>query len=222
MQQLYSFFYNTLRVMQNSFGYLTTSYTEIENDEKYIKSLISEPNFDMSEVRKNTESVLLHKNQDYTNITSYIAGNCWLNSKLTTGIELNNYDKKIYESINNTVKNVIPLSYAINLIHGFELFTNYNEKSWRVGKTISIPGFLSKTPSFEVASRFASMYDKYLQKYMIVIYPEGSQHISLDIRPNDEEFEYLTFSNEKLKLVRIAKLYKFPHMSIFYVFKSKK
>lgn len=215
------FFKNIITICSNAIYSLTTSHTTMENDKQYVESLVKHANFNMSEVRHNTEIALKSHKTDYAGITSYMAGNSWLNSKLSTGQTLCGIDLNIYDSINRTVGRVKPLSYPITLFHGFELFTQYNESTWNIGKTIVFPWFLSKTPSYDVANKFASAYDKYQPKFMVVSYPAGSKHIGLDIRPHDEEFEYLSKSDEKLKLVRICRIPRFPYMYVFYIFKSR-
>lgn len=214
---------NLCTIIENGLYYLTTSQTTIKRDREYIQSLIVGANFNMSEVRDKTEFALQNKPKKYSDIVSYVSGNAWLNSKISKGDKLSDIDNEIYKSINDTVKETQPLSYPITLFHGFERFTMYNEHIWKLRHTIYFPWFLSKTPSFDVALRFASTYDnnKFRQKFMVVNYPVGSKHIGLDIRAHDDEFEYLSKSGENLKLVRICKVSNFPYMMIFYVFKSK-
>jgi len=154
-----SFLYNIFIILGNAFYSLTTSQTTIKNDKEYIDKLISNANFNMTEVRKNTELALMGNTNDYSHITSYFAGNAWFNYKLSYGWtfdDLCDIDIKIYNAINNTVLKVKPLSYPITLFHGFEPFAEYNEHRWQIGQTIIFPWFLSKTTSYDVALKFAS------------------------------------------------------------------
>jgi hypothetical protein len=207
------FKFSYINSFYNLFSYVFNR-TKFNNDEKYINTLLSNQNLDMTEITKNSETITT---KNYSNIVSYIAGNCWLNAKLSNNISLSPKDKEIHDSINDAVNNTKPLSYPITLFHGFEKYTYYNEKTWKINDTINIKGFLSKTPSFDIASKFANQYDFTNPKFLVVNYPIGSKHIHLDIRKYDEEYEYLTNSNEKLKLVRICYYLKFPQLMTFYI-----
>ncbi|AYV75556.1 MAG: putative orfan [Terrestrivirus sp.] len=209
-------------VFTNSFEYYTHSNSQTGLN--FVTEIInkSNDNFDMNEIRGNTDELFSEntdKNkQDYTNIVSYMSGYCYMNSKLSHGLEINDKEKSIIQSINRTVDRVKPLSYPVTLFHGFEILSKYNDKNWRVGNSIGLPGFLSKTPSLNVSTKFAYAYNKYRLTYLVVNYPINSQHINLDIKSNaNEEFEYLTRSNEQLKLKDIVKIYKFPSLFVFYV-----
>ena len=148
----------------------------------------------------------------------YICGNCWCNMKLTNNCKLSEIDLKIYDIINEIVNNVKELTYPITLFHGFEKFTNYDENNWHIGDAILFKGFLSKTPSFDVANNFARMYNFFNRKILVVKYPIGSKHIGMNIRhPDDQEYEYLTKSNEKLKLIDIYRKIKFFSIVTFYI-----
>lgn len=187
-----------------------------------VDKLINCENLSVAEVRNKTnklfENNLNDYANDYSNIVSYIAGKCHLNCKLSTNESLDESEQKILNSINKSVDRVEPLSYSVNLFHGFEKRTNYNENKWTNGKTFSVPGFLSKTPSFKVATKFTPSYNHVQFKYLIVKYPIGSKHISLDIHSKgNEEYVYITHSNEKLLLVDVVKKFKFPYMYIFYI-----
>ncbi len=54
-------------------------------------------------------------------------------------------------------------------------------------------------------------------KFLVVKYPKNTKHISLNIRYFDQEFEFLTYSNEKLKLVDIKEVLNYPQNYILYI-----
>lgn len=230
--QIFNMVYNLLRsILTNYYEYYHHTNTPKSLD--LVRSLItaSDDKIDMTEIRQNTDNLFNQKNmtdyekRDYTNISKYMSGSCWMNSKLSAGIDvpLSEDEKQIMESINRTVNKVTPLSYPVVLLHGFEIGTIYNDDQWRSKHIIKIPGFVSKTPSFKVATRFANGYvnysnNKYRSSYIVVSYPEGSQHINLDIRnKKNEEYKYLTRSNESLIITDIVKIFAFPHLYVFYL-----
>lgn len=215
------------------YSYIICSLYTFLNNAKYIQNLKNNPNLNMTELWTKTESLFNVANSPnqklYSGILSYMGGNAWLNMKLSFGEILHGRDKEIFDSINVAVQNVEPLSYPITLFHGFETFTNYNENKWNKNDIISVPEFLSKTPSFDVANRFARGQSyKFNRKFLVVEYPIGSKHIGLDIRnPKDlgghtefnEEYEYLSHSNEQLKLINIIREIEFFHINTFYICK---
>ena len=211
-------------LMHQIWTYLKYHFYDYHRNTKYINNLVKTPNLDMTEVWGKTKEVVDNDSGLYKSVSQYMAGNCWLNAKLSQFYEfdeLSDIDKMIYNGINETVKKVTPLSYPITLFHGFEEFTNYKENRWVIGRNINIPGFLSKTPSFHVAGLFAHGVSYFNRKYLIVEYPIGSKHIGLEIRPkHTEEYEYLTRSNENLLLVKKIRRLGFFYMSTYYVCKS--
>jgi hypothetical protein len=139
-------------------------------------------------------------NQDiYRACLRYNAGDCWFNGPLSR-----NEDKKLTQQDNLDINNIIrgltvvkalPFN-NLNLFHGFEFHLKYNDSDWKIGSTYQFSYFLSKTPSWKVASFFASHPNsKLYQKYLVCKYPEpGSKHICLDVRmPYNDEYEYLSF-----------------------------
>lgn len=186
----------------------------------FIDNLLRNEKLDMTELRFKTHKIFENDNhiEDYKNVFSYMKGCCQLNYKLSLNESLFENEQNILNSINNSVDRVEPLSYPVTLFHGFELLTKYNENNWKVGQTISIPGFLSKTPSLDVATKFASKFNSLHVKYLVVKYQVNSKHINLDIHDKEnEEFEYLTHSNEKLMLTDVVKKFNFPFMNVFYI-----
>ena len=183
-----------------------------------VENIIKTPNLNMTEVWENTNKTIGDDNHLYTCLLSYVSGNCWLNSKLSNGLQLEGKDKEIYDGVNKIAKDVDPLSYPVTLFHGFEPHTNYNESTWKINGTIMIPGFLSKTPSFDVANKFSQMTSFFNRKFLVVDYPVGSRHIGINVRhPSDPEYEYLTASGENLKLRQVYRKIIFPSLCTFYI-----
>jgi hypothetical protein len=147
----------------------------------------------------------------------YISGNCWINDKLSMGIELNEKDIQMRNNIHSILDKVEPLSFPITLFHGFERFSYYGENNWKIGDIINIPGFLSKSLSFNIAHRFAQSENFMNCKFLVVKYPKNTKHITLNIRPFDQEFEFLTYSNEKLRLIEKKEVLNYPQNWVFYI-----
>lgn len=204
-------------IITNTFLYLRYGKKQYTN-EKNVKWLIESFNtttYDMTEIR--TKSDKLENTSGYYDVISYMAGNCYVNSKLSNNKPLNTNDQKILNGINYLVSQVEPLSYAVRLFHGFELLTKYNEKLWRVGSNFQILGFVSKTPSFNVAHKFAHAYNPYVPRFLVVSYPIGSQHVNIDMRnKSDEEYEYLTRSGETFVIEDIVTVIVLPKRFVFY------
>lgn len=225
---------NGLVILQNCYQFYFTKTVGLP---MYLEKQIINPNLDLTEIIEKTENAFTGYPHAYMSLTSYVSGNCWLNSKISnsknnglrsinylgitnpSSLNLNEVDLDIAKSLVQTVERVIPLSYPVLLLHGFEQLTNYNEKRFKVNSVITFPWILSKTPSFGIASRFAktaTQTSKYNQKFLLVEYEAGSKQIHMDIRFNDEEYEYLTSPNEQLKIIEIFKEFKFPYMYTFY------
>lgn len=234
------FIYNTINKIKdlstNAYYYINTDDETKINDKKYINDIIANANYDMTEIRNKTDKALEYDNESYCSIVKYMGGYCWLNSKLNKGerpysfgmfnnnkntqdwTKLDDVEKHIYNNINKTINNVESLSYSINLFHGFELYSNYGEKYWIIDKIFSMKSFISKTPSIKVARNFAYNHNNLQPKLLLVHYSKESKHINLDIRPHNEEYEYLTKSDEKLKLIKICRLFVFPFiMETYYI-----
>lgn len=203
---------------------VTSFYKSFFFDQSYLTELIKNPNLNMTEIVQNTGDIVNNDSKLYSAMLQYMGGNCWLNGKLSRGETLEGKDKDIYDGVNKLARSVKPLSYPISLFHGFEYNTDYGEHTWSKGHHILIPGFLSKTPSFDVANKFASsrdLFSYFNRKFLIVQYPKGSKHIGADIRhPTCPEYEYLTFSGERLQLADIHRVFSFPIIMTFYVCKS--
>lgn len=207
-------------LIKNLFRNTISLYNETATNDS-IDKLIKFPNLDMTEVWDNTEEIIGKDNHLYMCLLQYVAGNCWLNSKLSNGMELEGKDKEIYEGVNKVAHSVKPLTYPVTLFHGFEPYTNYKEDTWIIDSVVSVPGFLSKTPSFDVANKFAKAYNFFHRKFLVVEYPKGSKHIGMNVRhPSDPEYEYLAMSGEKLKLMGIHRKIIFPYIHTFYILKS--
>jgi hypothetical protein len=183
-------------------------------DYYYNRNIVNENKF-MKEIIEKTLKITNAYDNLYSNLTKYVSGNCWLNIKLSNNISLDENDQQILDSINTAVQLVEPLSYPITLFHGFEKYTNYSE--YKVRDVINIPGFLSKSLSFNVANNFASVQNYYRPKFIVVNYDKGSKQIHHNIRILNNEFEFLTNSNEKLKVVRICNYYSNLQYLTFYI-----
>lgn len=175
----------------------------------------------MNEIVTKTNKVFEEKTEknldEYSSLMKYISGNCWINDKLSLGFELDDNDIKMRDNIHSILDRVEPLSFPVTLFHGFESFTHYGENNWKIGDIINIPGFLSKSLSFNVAHRFAQTENFMNCKFLVVKYPKNTKHISLNIRYFDQEFEFLTYSNEKLKLVDIKQVLNYPQNYTLYI-----
>jgi len=125
----------------------------------------------------------------------------------------------MYTNIVKSVKLVKPISYPINLFHGFEWFLSYPK--FIKDQVISFNFCLSKTPSYHVAAFFAKGTNRFIQRYMYVRYPAETKHLSPDVRKEfNDEYEYLSV-NEQLKFVGTVyqiSLWPLPSLSIYYVF----
>jgi len=97
-----------------------------------IESILVNQDLDMKELRTKTEKATFNTDF-YSGIMKWIAGNCWLNSKITNGYvdKLTDIDKEILNSINKTIELVEPMSKSIILFHGFETFSNYGEEDFK-------------------------------------------------------------------------------------------
>lgn len=184
----------------------------------YVKNEVNQNKF-MKEIIEKTSKISGTNNDIYSNLTKYVSGNCWFNIKLSNNITLDENDQKILDSINTAVNLVEPLSYPITLFHGFEKYTKYGEYfgEYFVGDIINIPGILSKSLSFNVANVFAIAQNYFRPKFIVVNYNKGSKQVHHDIRIFNNEFEFLTNSNEKLKVVRICNYYRNIQYLTFYV-----
>lgn len=169
----------------------------------------------LKEVEEKTHEMFkLDDNNDISSaLIKYISGNCWLNARLSLNHPLTETDKYIETHINRGVSLVKPLSSSISLFHGFEKYTNYiffDDK-------INVKGFTSKTLSLNVAKRFAYSCDYLRPQFLIVHYANNSQQLKYSIRPYDEEFEFITHSDETFKVIRICKYFEGIRFLTFYV-----
>ena len=175
--------------------------------------------FDMKEIRDNTERIYDYNESLYSSIVKYNAGDCGFNEKKSKNIELNEKETDMYANIVQSVKLVKPISYSINLFHGFEWFLSYPK--FVKDQIINFNFCLSKTPSYHVAAFFAKGSNMFIQRYMYVRYPSETKHLCPDIRKEvNDEYEYLS-ANEKLKFVDTVyqiSLWPWPCLSIYYVF----
>jgi hypothetical protein len=146
-------------------------------------------------------------------IINFTGGNCWFNTKLSHGFKIEQHEQDILDKMNRGVSLVEPLSEPISLFHGFEKYTNYKI----IGNQLNVPGIVSKTLSLNVANRFASGINYFRPQFLIIHYKEGSRHIKQSIRPFDEEFEFLSHSNETFKIIRICKYFVGLKLLTFYV-----
>ncbi len=201
---------------------------EIINNTKYIEDKLPytrkindalelvKSNIFMQEIINKTDKATIGV-PDLYSLNQYVAGHCWLNARLSNNLPINDYDIQIQKSINNIVDKVEPLDYPVTLFHGFENYTYYGNKDYMVGDIINIPGFLSKSLSFNVSYNFAICENYFRPKLLVVKYPKGSKHIHYDARIFNTEFEFLTKSNEKLIVKEIIWFYLFPRKVTFYI-----
>lgn len=189
---------------------------------KDVKADVLKPydtQFDMKEIRDNTERIYDYNEQLYSSLVKYNAGNCGFNEKKSKNIELNEKESEMYANIVQSIKLVKPISYSINLFHGFEWFLTYPK--FIKDQIINFNFCLSKTPSYHVAAFFAKASNVFIQRYMYVRYPAETKHLCPDVRTaSNDEYEYLSV-NEKLKFVDTVyqiSLFPLPSLSIYYVF----
>lgn len=187
-----------------------------------IKESIKKPynyEYDMTETYKKTDKAL--DNDMYTSLLKYNSGFCQYNHKKSNNIELNDNEKKIYNDIEKAYNKVEPLSYSINLFHGFELGMKYPK--FEKNKETNFNFILSKTPSWYVANFFARTCSySLINKYMYILYPKNSKHLSIDVRSEKtEEYEYLAI-NEKLRYIdNVYHITLWPlSFNIYYIFKG--
>jgi len=150
----------------------------------------------------------------------WILGNCWLNSLITNGRKnyLSDVDKQIINSINKSIELVEPMSKPLVLFHGFETYSNYNEKDFKIGHIFTFNGILSKTTCFNIAKEFALSQNYTQPKYLVIYYPLGSKHIGL--YPNqyvNEEYEYIGKLGETFVIKKIYKRFNGLRLETFYI-----
>lgn len=176
----------------------------LEKDYFRLKENIENPNLDMTQIRQKTQEVLTRYHYCQS-LLSYMSGNCIINSKLSKNQSITEQEKTMLENINTLAENVEPLDYPVLLFHGFEKLTEYAEQKLDAGCRFSLKGFLSKSVSFQVSLKFAVNYKNSYDIHILAVdYPVGSRHLNLDIHhPDNEEYEYLTRSNEELRIKHI-------------------
>ncbi len=194
---------NQIESIENQTTYTSRSF--------FLNSKIVRTNPFMKEIIEKTEAVTNNDSDGYYSLTKYVGGVCWLNAKLSNGFELLDDEVKLLNSINGVIDKVEPLSYPISLFHGFEYYTKYSD--YKVGDIVNVGGFLSKTISYNIALSFAQSQNLLNPKFLIVNYPSGTKHVHHDIRPFNNEFEFLTKSNEKLKVINIIDFYQLKKYS---------
>ena len=189
-------------------------------DNMMIESILITQDLDMKELRNKTEKVITSNQDLYSGIFKWIIGNCWLNALITNGynFHLSVVDKQIINSINKSIELIEPMSKPLILFHGFESYSNYNEKDFKVGYTFTFSGILSKTTCFKIAQCFAQSQNYLQPKYLVVYYPIGSKHIGLDIKlPKYDEYEYIGKSGETFKIKKICKRFNGLRLETFYI-----
>ncbi len=184
------------------------------NFDEVDKTIHSHPK--MSEIITKSDKVILKNPEGDYQLRRYVGGDCWLNGKLSHNIPLSDKEKTMISSIHSLLDEVEPLSYPVTLFHGFEYYTKYGSNTWKRGDIIQIPGFLSKTLSYNIAFDFAFTHAKLHLQFLIVKYPKESKHIHHNVRPFNNEFEYLTYSNEKLRIDDIFTIVQYPALLTFY------
>jgi len=188
-------------------------------DNIWIETILITQDLDLKELRTKTEKAT--SNPDlYSGIVKWISGNCWLNSLITNGYtnHLSDIDKQIINSINKSIELVEPMSKPLVLFHGFEIYSNYNEKDFKVGHTFTFQGILSKTTCFRIAQCFAQSQNYLQPKYLVVYYSSGSKHLGLNTKlPKYDEYEYIGKSGETFVIKKIYKRYNGLRLETFYV-----
>lgn len=174
----------------------------------------------IKEMEEKTDCMLkLDKENDIScALIKFTGGNCWFNSKLSYGLAIEDYEQNIINQINRGVSLVKPLSEPVSLFHGFEKYTDYK----MIGYNIYVPGIVSKTLSLNVAKRFAYTVNNLRPQFLLIHYQAGSKHIKQSIRPFDEEFEFLSRSNESYRIIRICKYFDGFRLLTFYVCEPQK
>jgi len=186
-----------------------------KNMNKYCEIL--HKNLIIKEVEINTNKMLEFdkENKIGSSIIKFVSGNCWFNTKLSHGHKIEEHEEKIINGINEGVKLVKQLTQPVSLFHGFEKYVNYK----KINDTISVPGIVAKTLSINVAKRFAYSTNSLRPEFLVVHYDIGSSHLKQSIRPFDEEFEFITKSNESYKIIRVCKYFDGIRLLTFYVCK---
>jgi hypothetical protein len=178
----------------------------------FLNTKIIKNNPFMKEIIEKTESVTNIDSVGHYYLTKYVRGCCLINAKLSKGFSISEDEIKLVNSINSVIDQVEPLSYPVTLFHGFEFYTKYSD--YKVGDIIGVGGFLSKTLSFNVALSFSQSLNLLNPNLLIVHYPTGSKQVHHDIRPFNNEFEFLTKSDEKLQVKNIINYYDLKNYNI--------
>lgn len=189
-----------------------------------IESILLTQDLDMKELRTKTKKAIKNNNKLFSGVVKWIEGDCWLNSLITNGYEkhLTNIDKKIIRSINKSIELVKPMEKSLVLFHGFEYYTNYNEKDFKIVHNFTFPGILSKTTCFRIAQCFAQSQNYLQPKYLVVYYPSGFKHIGLEPQKSEEykgyeEYEYIGKSGETFVVKNIYKRFNGLRLETFYI-----
>ena len=189
-------------------------------DNMMIESILITQDLDMKELRTKTEKAIDKNTNLYSGIIKWIVGNCWLNSLITNGYtnHLSDTDEYIINSIDKLIEFVEPMSKPLVLFHGFETYSNYNEKDFKVGHSFTFQGILSKTTCFRIAECFTQSQNYLQPKYLVVYYPSGSKHLGLNIKlPKYDEYEYIGKSGETFVVKKIYKRFNGLRLETFYV-----
>lgn len=161
--------------------------------------------YDMNEGRNNTEKLYDYNFKLYNSLLYYSVGDYYnfgdseFNRKKSEGRILTGKDNAIYNNIIQSIQLIEPISYSINLFHGFEWFLTYPK--FVKNQIITFNFCLSKTPSYHVAAFFAKQSNPFIQKYLYVKYPKNTKHLCPNFRKEfDDEYEYLAV-NEQLQFI---------------------
>lgn len=234
-----TFYRNVFYGFLNIFEYISMDKKQMKMDYDYIQSIVKLNNICNIELQlrsnRNMQKYqeILHQNriikemEEKTDrmlklddehdiacaLTKFTGGNCWFNSKLSHGLPIEQNEQFILDQINRGVSLVEPLSEPVSLFHGFEKYTDYKI----IEKNIYVPGIVSKTLSLNIAKRFAYTVNSLRPEFLLIHYDIGSKHIKQSIRPFDEEFEFLSHSNESYKIIRTCKYFDGIRLLTFYV-----
>jgi hypothetical protein len=168
------------------------------------------------EIARKYSQIIENDKNVYMSCLRYTSGNCWWNGRLSHPEQkksLTSDEIKDIELINRGICMVEPLPFGVDLLHGFERHLKYGEDTWKMGNTYNFPFFLSKTPSWKVATFFSEQTNQIFQQYLFCRYNNsGSKHICIDCRnETNDEYEYLAYGENFNYIEKIYHLSLFPH-----------
>jgi hypothetical protein len=214
--------YNLFNIINNFFGYVFRDQQKEQKNKEYIHKLIRRNNVEypvtalalslkyeehpyLEEISNKTNKIKNAHPNYFPFFINYISNNMTL------------LEQKTIDKINILVNNIEPLSYPVTLFHGFQNNVKYNIHSqMKNGDIINIKGFACKTLSFCSASKLTNFYQS---KFLVVEYPIGSKHLYPNFKMLNEEYEYITHSDEQFVIIDIKQIYILPRCLTFYICK---